>query len=384
VTSSTPSRTVVRPRPHVLLRPAALALQALALVAIVGGTTAFVTFDKTVTLSVDGRAHQVRSFSRTVGDVLRHEGIVVGPHDVVAPSTDSALQDDGLVVVRYGRLLTLDIDGRQRKVWTTARTLDEALDQIGLRLDGAQLSASRSMPLGRAGLSVDVRLPKHVTFLADGDRHEVDTTAATLADALTEAQLTLGKADRISAPVTSAPQDDEVVTITRVSAKTSTDEKQIAFHTVKKATDQLYKGTTKVTQRGVVGVRRLTYADTYTDGKLTAHELVDDVVTRQPVDQIVLVGTKARPQRSYSGVSGVSSLNWAALARCESGGNPKAVNPAGPYYGLYQFSASTWHSMGGSGIPTQASSSEQTYRAQLLYKRSGAGQWPVCGSKLYS
>jgi hypothetical protein len=34
----------------------------------------------------------------------------------------------------------------------------------------------------------------------------------------------------------------------------------------------------------------------------------------------------------------VSRLNWRALARCESGGNPRAVNPAG-YYGLYQEAA---------------------------------------------
>ena len=35
--------------------------------------------------------------------------------------------------------------------------------------------------------------------------------------------------------------------------------------------------------------------------------------------------------------------------------------------------ASTWHAVGGVGLPTDASSSEQTYRAQLLYNRSGAG-----------
>jgi soluble lytic murein transglycosylase-like protein len=80
-------------------------------------------------------------------------------------------------------------------------------------------------------------------------------------------------------------------------------------------------------------------------------------------------------------VAGADGLNWASLARCESGGNPKAVNPAG-YYGLYQFSPSTWRSMGGSGLPTQASSSEQLYRAKMLYKKAGAGQWG-CGRHLF-
>ena len=49
-------------------------LQAILVTALVGGTTAFVAFDKTVTVSVDGEASEVRSFARTVGDVLGHRG----------------------------------------------------------------------------------------------------------------------------------------------------------------------------------------------------------------------------------------------------------------------------------------------------------------------
>jgi len=33
--------------------------------------------------------------------------------------------------------------------------------------------------------------------------------------------------------------------------------------------------------------------------------------------------------------------------------------------------------------PIDASSAEQTYRAKLLYLRSGAGAWPYCGQFLF-
>ncbi len=78
----------------------------------------------------------------------------------------------------------------------------------------------------------------------------------------------------------------------------------------------------------------------------------------------------------------VTALNWPALARCESGGNPRAVNAAG-YYGLYQFSPATWRSVGGSGLPSRASSGEQTARAQALFRRAGSSPWPVCGRRLF-
>ncbi|GGB12456.1 LysM peptidoglycan-binding domain-containing protein [Macrococcus hajekii] len=80
-------------------------------------------------------------------------------------------------------------------------------------------------------------------------------------------------------------------------------------------------------------------------------------------------------------VSSNSGLNWAAVAACESGGNP-STNTGNGYYGLYQFSLPTWQSVGGTGLPSEASAAEQTKRAEILYNRAGAGQWPVCGANL--
>ena len=77
-------------------------------------------------------------------------------------------------------------------------------------------------------------------------------------------------------------------------------------------------------------------------------------------------------------VAGVPLSTLEAIAACESGGDPTAVNPAG-YYGKYQFDMGTWASVGGSGNPAEASESEQDYRAALLYSRAGSSPWPVCG-----
>lgn len=69
-----------------------------------------------------------------------------------------------------------------------------------------------------------------------------------------------------------------------------------------------------------------------------------------------------------------------AIAECESGGDPRAIGGGGLYRGLLQFSMETWRSVGGVGDPIDASPAEQMRRGAILYARSGAGQWPVCGS----
>ena len=72
---------------------------------------------------------------------------------------------------------------------------------------------------------------------------------------------------------------------------------------------------------------------------------------------------------------------WDRLASCESGGN-WSINTGNGYYGGFQFSAATWRSVGGSGLPHQNSKAEQIKRAQILQARSGWGQWPGCSSML--
>lgn len=82
-----------------------------------------------------------------------------------------------------------------------------------------------------------------------------------------------------------------------------------------------------------------------------------------------------------SAVSNNSGLNWAALAQCEAGGNA-SINTGNGFYGLYQFDLQTWQSVGGTGLPSNASAAEQTKRAQILYNQRGSQPWPVCGAQL--
>lgn len=73
---------------------------------------------------------------------------------------------------------------------------------------------------------------------------------------------------------------------------------------------------------------------------------------------------------------------WAALAACESGGNPQARSANGLYQGAFQFSLATWRSLGYSGSPADHSYSDQVAAAQRLQARSGWGQWPKCSRRL--
>lgn len=79
---------------------------------------------------------------------------------------------------------------------------------------------------------------------------------------------------------------------------------------------------------------------------------------------------------------GPSEGQWAALRKCESGGNYRAVSASGKYRGAYQFDYRTWAGLGGSGDPAAASPAEQDARARVLYSQRSWRPWPVCGRHL--
>jgi LysM repeat protein len=106
-----------------------------------------------------------------------------------------------------------------------------------------------------------------------------------------------------------------------------------------------------------------------------------------PQDTVSLPARTYAPQGgqlySVRHVSNPAPANYAAgagglLARIrqrESGGN-YATNTGNGYYGAYQFTVGTWASVGGSGLPSNASPAEQDMRAQMLMNQRGCSPWP--------
>ncbi|MDO4243495.1 MAG: resuscitation-promoting factor [Actinomyces sp.] len=189
----------------------------------------------------------------------------------------------------------------------------------------------------------------------------------------------------------------EALTVT-----TEVEETAEAHGTVEQETDELPAGERKVATEGVDGLTRTTYQVTRSGDQEVSRETVSTVVVTAKVDEVVLVGTgTAAPTESAdtstsetSSGSGSSTGTtpttsggvtdgsvWQKLAQCESGNNP-AANTGNGYYGLYQFSLSTWRAMGGTGYPHEADAATQTAMAQKLQAQSGWGQWPACAAKL--
>lgn len=269
-----------------------LAAQGLVLALVAGATSAFAVLHKQVTVEVDGSSTQVRAFGRTVRDILADQRVVVGEKDLVAPGLDEPVADGAQVVVRRGRQLNLELDGQRQVVWTTALTVGEAVDAMGLQ-DRVRLSASRSAPLGREPLRVSTQ--KTVHLAVDGQVIDGVTTAGTVRDALKDIGLVLNEGDQVSVPLNAAAVDGLVVMVTRAASAGQTVVEAVPFDEQDLDDPTLVTGTRKVQTPGRAGVRTTTYQVDQVGGVVVSRTPLASVVTRAPVTQVVRVGTRQLP-----------------------------------------------------------------------------------------
>src|ERR671912_1969030 len=104
---------------------------------------------------------------------------------------------------------------------------------------------------------------------------------------------------------------------------------------------------------------------------------------RRATTVVAVTGVAAVTPLLAAGPAQADSVNWDAIAQCESGGN-WSINTGNGYYGGLQFSRSTWLAYGGGQYaPTadQASRSQQIAVAERTLDGQGIGAWPTCGKR---
>ena len=367
---------------------------------LVAGTAAAAvgTSYRHVTVEVDGVSRDVSGFFTTAGDALSTAGVSVGAHDLVAPASDQSVSNGDTVVVRTATEYTVTVDGTATTAWSTASTVSGVLN--ALPAQASSMAADRSytraeMPLGEVGQTIHV--------VADGTTTDVVASADEGASAiLDKAGVSAGPIDRVTLENNGGETTLRVARVVRGTVTTTT---EIPYETEEREDPEAEQGTETVVQEGVAGSEVTEAYQETIDGNVTVSAVLATTRT-EPTTHIVSKGTKEKKKAeepketpasssdssssgssssgSSSGgsatVSGDDAAIWAAIAQCESGGNP-STNTGNGYYGMYQFSLPTWQSVGGTGLPSDASAEEQTMRARMLQQRAGWGQWG-CAYKL--
>ncbi|CAM4156958.1 transglycosylase family protein [Kibdelosporangium persicum] len=352
------------------------------LLSLTGGGAAAIAMNKTVTVDVDGVEHNVRTYASTVGEVLEDEGITTGAQDAMSPSPNASIGDGGKISIQRAKLLKYNVDGEAKESWVRGvRTLGDGLRQVGAPLDG-KISGDLNSVLPSEGMSVDIRTLKDVTVYDGGAApKQIQTTAVTVGELLTEMQTSLGPEDSMNVGADVKITDGAEIKITRNGVTVVNKTEAVPPPVEQIEDDTMDKGKTQVVEPGVPGEKIVTWRVKLVDGKETSKEKLGEKITKEPVKKVVKVGTKKAAVPPVTGGD-----VWDRLAQCESGGN-WAINTGNGYYGGLQFNASTWKAYGGHQYAANAHLATREQQIAIATKLRDANNgsyrsWPHCASRL--
>jgi uncharacterized protein YabE (DUF348 family) len=355
------------------------------LVSLVVGSATAVAADKTVVVTVDGRDRVVHTFAADVAGALASAGVDVAPYDRVEPAPGTELADGDHVIFARARPLTLVEGPSERRIWTTAASVDEALRGAGVDAEPIQMSTAPGTTIPAGGLAVELRIPRSVTFTdGTGDREAVTTMAGTVAALMREQGVTLG-VDDVSVPPGDTPLTDGMaVQVVRNGVGEVVEVRRIPPPEEIVEDPELPRGRREVVEKGRPGEQTVVMRVHVQNGEEVRREQVRAGATTPPRKRVVRLGTNDDlPDPAVAPAAGPGV--WDALARCEAGGN-WAINTGNGYYGGLQFDRQTWLAYDGdqyAPLPHQAGRDAQiAVASRMRDDRGGYGSWPACARKL--
>jgi len=204
-------------------------------------TTAVVASAKPVTLVVRGQPKAIRTYARTVGDLLAEAGIRLGGLDRVMPAADSPVCRGEVIRVSTVVPVVLRLWGR------------EVLDR--------------------------------------------STASETVAGVLKENGIELGPGDQVQPGLTTQVASGMEITVDRLTIGTRTKNVPLPFSTRQISSPDLFRGIDRIIRPGRPGVARQVWQVAFLDGVPTGETLVRSDTVTPPQDQVVEVGTLGEVSR---------------------------------------------------------------------------------------
>ncbi len=154
---------------------------------------------------------------------------------------------------------------------------------------------------------INVTRAVDVTVSVDGVTRTITLTEGTVADALKKAGVTLGADDVLSVSADTKVDDGLKIVVDRVTYKERKETAVVPYGSTSYETDDYYEGETVVETEGINGEMTKVFRDRYVNGEKVESTLVEEIVNKEPVDEVTAIGTYVKPAAPVLGNAGATA-----------------------------------------------------------------------------
>lgn len=265
----------------------------MAIVVLCAGT-AFAATSETSTYIVDiyegSQVTRIETTETVAEKVVAEAGIQLSEDDKLILDDFNPGEDSRIVIYRASLVTFVHTNGKTLSTMF-AGTVAELIESQGVTLTDGIFSSVNVNAVVTNNLTVEIISAYDILINVDGEQKSVKTTAKTVGELLKEQNIVLGEDDEVVPTADTTLSNDLTVEILRIEYVTREATESVPFTSEKVNSSALNKGTEKVAQKGVNGVKTITYKDKVVNGVVEATETVDEKITKEPVKEIVKVGT---------------------------------------------------------------------------------------------
>lgn len=242
--------------------------------------------------------------------------------------------------------ITIDNCGEKQTISLAKGTVEEVLDRTGITLTDNKSVTSSLNTVITEDTNIYVYNAKNIKLTTNGTEMSVKAPEGTVENALNILGYEITDDDILNVDKNAQIEDDMEITLKKVTYVDEKSTEKISYKTVEKDSDDIMTGESEVSQKGVDGEKEVTKRCKYIDGKYASTKVIGEKVTKEPVDKVILNGTKRGTITDTSGapvsyrymVSGSGTAYTAAPGSLTATGatvyeGGVAVNPAIIPYG---------------------------------------------------
>lgn len=249
-----------------------------------------------VTIYDRGDKKVIRTDAKTVSEALKQAEVEVDDIDKVEPAKNEPILSSDFNINIYRARPVVIVDGAARyRLLTPAQTPAEVAQEAGIELknkDEVKLELAHDHVATGVNSQYVVHRAKTVHLSFYGKATELRTQADTVGEFLSENRLKTSTGDYLSADRSAKIIDGMNLEIWRNGSNLVTKDEEVAF-TVRQVKDYDRPPSYRAVQTpGQNGLQTVTYELVMQGGQVLERREVSRVVTKQPVEQVEVVGAK--------------------------------------------------------------------------------------------
>ncbi len=183
---------------------------------------------------------------------------------------------------------------------TFKTTLIDAIDEAGLSLNETDLLSLADQTRLQPGQTYDVQVSRKGRVTLNWSGYEIGTSSEMMSMGDLMARSGFHELDQENGVILRNKEETETadnaeITFVQIEKKIVRSYEPIPFSTVTLDDPTQYIGQTAVQNEGEPGERALVFEETYENGIYTGLEQIDIEILREPVQKVILKGTKKKP-----------------------------------------------------------------------------------------